>query len=749
MCGFAGVVNLDGSPQSLEIYAVLKAMGDQIAHRGPDDEQTVLSGPVGMIFRRLSIVDISGGRQPMTNEDGSLISMVNGEIFNHESIRSRLAKNHVFRSRSDSEVIPHLYEDLGLDFLQQLNGMYAIALWDTARQQLVLARDRLGIKPLYYTVANRRLIFGSEIKALLAHPDCPRELDWEAALSFNQSRYFPSRHRPTTSFFRGIEYLPGGHSLVVRAGQEKILRSRYWDLQPLGEEEYRSDTRSDAEIIDGYRECFVEAVHDCLMADTELGVFLSGGIDSVAISSIAAREHKFHTFSVLSQSTLGSSDAHSAWLAARRLGLDNHQVLFRWQDRILTPESYKKLLWLLETPLCEAEHVYKYQLHRYARATRPDLKVILLGQGSDEFNGGYSQYWLDFAGVPRQQHGWAAYMGMLGNMEQQKLFYAGNPAILAQIGQTNIVKKSFLADLAGQRLYEHPWFANADASRFVLQMYNLWHEDRTAAGNSIENRVPFLDHRLVEYTMKVPPQRYQDLFWNKRILRDAFSGDLPAELAQRPKGPFYLGPDARYTRMMMLNILTANDNALLDEAFGDGGQPHPVLETGNIRDLIRKIPPDSEYLQVKPLLVLANAALLEKMANDAGSQLRYRDETAILPSLTIDDWDTEAPRIALQLKATQSRYHVSDVLTFTDNTRLLSYQGTRTIPDQGYLLLSKGTVRQHFDAGTNDVWLEVLKRIDGVQSVGEILKATGIAESAVCKQLEDALEQKLLFRLDQ
>ena len=729
-----------------DCQSVLKAMGNQIAHRGPDDEQIVRSGPVGMIFRRLSIVDIEGGRQPMTNEDDTLISMVNGEIFNHESIRNRLKYHHVFRSRSDSEVVLPLYQELGQDFLHELNGMYAIALWDAKARQLLLARDRLGIKPLFYAVANQKLLFGSEIKALLAHPECPRDLDWEAALSFNQSRYFPSRHRSTTSFFKDIEYLPGGHTLTVRPGQKQILRSRYWDLQPLSNEEYLSDTRSDKEIINGYRDCFVEAVHDCLMADTEIGVFLSGGIDSVAISSIAAREQSFHTFSVLSQSTLGSADARSACLAAQRLALPNHQVLFRWQDRILTPESYKKLLWLLETPLCEAEHVYKYQLHRYAKATRPDLKVILLGQGSDEFNGGYSQYWLDFAGVPRQQQNWSAYMGQIAGMEQQKLLHASNPAILAQIGQKSIVKKSFLGELAGQQPYEHPWFANADASRFVLQMYNLWHEDRTAAGNGIENRVPFLDHRLVEYTMTVPPSRYQDLFWNKRILRHALSADLPAELAQRPKGPFYMGPDARFTRMMMLNILTADNNALIDEAFSHAD--HPVLETDNIRDVIKTIPPDSEYQQVKPLLVMINAALLENMANDARAQLRYRDETAILSSLSISDWDSEAAAIEAQLATAQTGYYLSDVLAFTPDTRLLAYQDAGGLPNTGFMLLSKGMVRQHFRANDIDAWLEVLKAVDGKQSIQMILQAKGIAESTISKQLREALELKLLCRLD-
>ena len=387
MCGLAGILKKNGEI-SPEIEPILRTMGNQIAYRGPDDEQIFINDSFGGVFRRLSIVDVAGGRQPLFNEDGSLMLMVNGEIYNHHDLKSRLKEPHQFRTQSDCEIILHLYEEKGEDFLSDLNGMFALVLWDKKKQRLILARDRLGIKPLYYTESNQRLLFGSEIKALLAYPDCPREFDWVEALSHQHQRMSPDNSLP--SFFKDINYLPAGSLLIADVPANNITVKRYWHLTPLSDEEYALDTRTEQEMIAGYGELLADSVKLRLMADVEVGLFLSGGIDSVSVAALASPHQKLHTFSVLSQSTFQNGDARAGHIAAKYLGMPNHQLLYSWHDNPFTPEHWKALLWLCETPLCNAEHLYKYHLHRYAKNLRPALKVILLGQGSDEFNGGYS-----------------------------------------------------------------------------------------------------------------------------------------------------------------------------------------------------------------------------------------------------------------------------------------------------------------------------------------------------------------------
>ena len=736
MCGIAGVLRFNGAEVGLDAHASLRAMGAQIAHRGPDDEQLYCDGPLGVLFRRLSIVDLPGGRQPLFNEDGTLMLVVNGEIYNYPELYASLRDRHHFRSRSDSEVILHLYEEHGLGFLDRLNGMYAIALWDRREQRLILARDRLGIKPLYYSVSGDRLIFGSEVKALLAWPDCPREADWEGALSTSMDVY---RGGPI-SYFKGIEYLPGGSVLVADPRRGTTTVRKYWDPPRPTEDELRADARSNEEIVTGYREILEDAVHINFRADVEVGVFLSGGIDSVSVSALAAQDQPFHTFSVLSLSTLTNGDAGAAHRAAQHLGLPNHQVLFRWQDRSFSPEEWKRLLWLCETPQCGAEHLYKYHLHRYARANRPGLKVMLTGQGSDELNGGYCRSWLSH--MPADEQSWAGFMDLLRTYER-KLVERSDLSFIDKRFGFPLLRTGYLASLGGRELSRHPWLYNTEYILNTLQQYNLWHEDRTAAGNSIENRVPFLDHRLVEYCLRVPPAKYEALFWEKRILRDAVSPHVPAELRERPKCPFFHGDDARYTNRMMYDLLVAEDQALVREALGEVGADHPVLDRRAIDRAIAELPGDPEYGGVEDLFLLINMALLEKMARELPMAPAAVDPPEALPEVLIEDWEAQEPQLALQLARRRADIDLDQVPVFPANTYLVREDNVaKTSPVS--LLVVDEKIKFFFDEAECGDWVQVLRRVDGKRTLREILAELQVGEADVRKFLEEALDYRVI-----
>jgi asparagine synthase (glutamine-hydrolysing) len=740
MCGFAGILKRQGRLVRQEIEATLRAMGQQITYRGPDDEQLYCDDAIGLSFHRLSIVDVQQGQQPLFNEDRSLVLVVNGEIYNHQALKSQLKSAHHFRSQSDCEIILHLYEEMGIEFLKHLNGMFALLLWDKRAKILIAARDRLGIKPLYYTISKERILFASEIKALFAYPDCPRVFDWKQALSDRLD--MPYSIGKLTSFFQGIEYLPGGSFLMADLAEDSISCQPYWQLTPLSEEAYAADQRTEEQIISGYRELLADAVKMRLMADVEVGLFLSGGIDSVSIAAFAAQELPLQTFSVLSQSTFQNGDARAGHLAARYFGLPNHQVLFSWHDIPFTPEAWKQLLWLCETPYCDAEQLYKYHLHRYAKSINNDLKVILLGQGSDEFNGGYS------VGLTKAAHpdlddseiGWAAFMATLDN-QQKELFISQGNGNLSQYART--LKKEFLASQMGQKSYRHPWFFHADRYLRSLQMYNLWHEDRTAAGNHIENRVPFLDHRLVEYTMRIPPQKYESLFWDKRILRQAMKNILPLEFAQRPKCPFFYGQDARYTHRMMYNLLMAEERALIREAFGDADGSHPVFDRKTIESFITEIPNDPEYQSVSDLLYLTNIGLLEQMAKASFTECRPPECTLVLSKMQIDDWDEEEEQIALRLSIRRQEIDLSQPVSFSPNTLLFKIDHVSP-PNRDSYISVDNTITYALDEHELADWLAVLRRIDGKRSINDILNELSLPEAKIRKQLEEALDYQLI-----
>jgi asparagine synthase (glutamine-hydrolysing) len=736
MCGFAGILNFHHPLRKEEIAPILHSMGDQIAYRGPDDEQLFCDQSIGMVFRRLSIVDLVGGVQPMSNEDDSLMLVLNGEIYNHEELKPLLKDQHHFKSRSDCEIVLHLYEEMGVDFLLHLNGMFSLALWDRRNRKLILARDRLGIKPLYYSINKERVLFGSEIKALMPYPDCPREYDWEHALSGSNHNH-AAQDFTIHSYFKGIENLPGGKYLVVDLQGQSIEEKCYWRLSPLTMEEYADDQRSDQEIIDGYREVLEDSVRLQLMADVELGLFLSGGIDSVVVALIASRYQKFHTFSVLSQSTFKNGDARAAHVAAKYLGLQNHQVQYPWHNHTFDSSYWKKLLWTCETFECGAEQLYKSELHRYAKHHRPGLKIILTGQGSDEFNGGYVNQFIDMGPeyVEDKDRNWKSFERSLSHLEKDQLLRAA-----PGLGYfSRCINKGFIASVVNQPLWNHPWFYYGNRSLRSLQMYNLWHEDRISAGNHIENRVPFLDHRLVEYTMRVPPAKYDPLFWNKNVLRSAFKDALPEELAQRPKCPFFHGPDERYTNRMMYNILISDDRALIREAFGETGTHHEVIDRSAIEKMLAFVPDDPAYGDVPDLLKLTNMALLEKMAMKAAFKKPVVfSDTAVLDSIQVSNWDAEEDAIAATLSIRRQAIDLDAKVALRPEVTFL-----KGVP-AGWFLAVDEAIKYCLDEAENKDWIEVLQQINGERSINSIVAELNMPASRIRKNLEEAMDYNII-----
>ncbi|RJX26193.1 MAG: asparagine synthase (glutamine-hydrolyzing) [Dethiobacter sp.] len=542
MCGFCGIMQEHG-PVHEELVVKMR---EKMLHRGPDEGSNFLNDRVGMGFRRLKIIDLFTGRQPMSNGDGSLWLIYNGEIYNYLSLREELIKKgHKFSSRSDSEVILHLYEDRGTECLQSLRGMFAFVLWDKKRQRLFGARDRFGIKPFYYLEGPGFLAFASEIKALAEHPFFPREVDEGALTDYLTFQYVPE---PRT-MFSGVYRLPPAHYFLKSPGKPLEIR-RYWQMQ------FKPSPEPLNYFLEGIREKLREAIRLHLASDVPRGAFLSSGVDSAIIAALARELEPISTFSV------GYAEEHFSELQEARetaafLETDHHEY-------IITPQEFLQLLprlvWHFDEPVADPAAI---SLYFVARMAREKITVVLSGEGADEVFAGYGIYREPFALAPlhnlprplRQSlHLLEKFLprGMPGKnylarsrrpLEERFLgnAYIFSPAEKKHISRLNINPSPF-------RVTDSLYRQVADLDEVTRMQYidlNTWmpgdilmKADKMTMANSLELRVPYLDHCVFEFAATLPQEYKVHGKTTKRALREAFRDILPPAAINRPKRGF-------------------------------------------------------------------------------------------------------------------------------------------------------------------------------------------------------------------
>ena len=611
MCGIAGLVHLDGRPLSDPAdRRILEGMGNAMQHRGPDDAGITIWNNLGLVFRRLSIIDIDGGAQPFHTLDGRISSITNGEIYNHRDLRTHLAKRHEFRTKSDCEVLPFLYLDRGLEMFEPVNGMYATALLDRHLNRLLLARDRLGEKPLFYSVLphSHTLVFASELKALFVHPEVPRRFDWQTMLTRVQNIDITAGERP--SGYLGVDRLPAGAMMDLSLHDGNYRIHRYWQLPD------RDDTNDQihaSECIERYRALLNDSMRLREVADVGCGLFLSGGIDSSALAALASRRQAMPTFSIRNASTL--EDAEAAARVARHLGMPNHQISFDQSAATLKPDHWRRILWSCEYADINAEQLFKYYLHAYARQRYPALKVILLGQGSDEFNGGYLSMLLD-SSPPFGDQDWLRMDEAIRREDVAHVaFTTGLVGRAGHLVRHGVIRQDFISSVLGGRDSGlSTWDRYVKLYRGNLDTH-LWHEDRTAAAHSTENRAPFLDHRLVEFLAQIPVRLHANLFTDKRILRQAMKGLLPVDIINRRKGPLFYGREQHHTFRMMHSVLSHNQGELLDQAVeGSRLTDGPIDET-RLHAMAKRVACDPNMAHFEELLAIVNMGVLAHMSS--------------------------------------------------------------------------------------------------------------------------------------
>lgn len=725
MCGLAGFASFSrdwpGDGQEL-----LDEMASLLSHRGPDATRILNHGRVGLGFTRLSIIDPEGGDQPLSDATGEVFLIANGEIYNHRQLEATLPAGTRLRTHSDCEVLVHLYQRDGLRFLDQVRGIYAVVIWDRARDRLILARDRFGIKPLYFTRNSERLLFASEIKALFADPGCPRELDWEKCLADQMMSGAPVLDPgPVATWFRDIESVPAATVMEVDLRSGQLRSHEYWRLPTPGE---GGGDASGPEIIRAYGDLLRASVAESSMSDAEVGLFLSGGIDSAAVAALVPRSLNLHTFTALNGGTLENGDGEHAHRIAGTLGLPHHQVLFG-PGRLPSPGEWKRLVWLLETPLCGPEQFYKYELHRFARATVPDLKVMLLGQASDEFNGGYTA---ELSGGGD----WHDFDANLRVMARRRALYQ-QPRLSAWWDHANLLLSDEMLLRCDTGLRD-PYATFVAWKYRHIQQYNCWHEDRTAAGNGIEARVPFLDHRIIEVTAAIPAADRMSLLWDKRLLREAMAGVLPPEILSRPKAAFYYGPGEQHVHRIFTRMLSQDGESLLEEALASA-RARDFLSPDGMRTALRMLRSDPAAGRVEFLLRLVNLGLLDQMIRQPPPAPVTWQALPVPVEVTIAGWPAERARLEAQILGREPL--TADVVpALADDVLLLHAQHDQ---DLWYLAVD-GSLEYVLSESEDPGWLGVLRLIDGERSLGQILTASGSRYQDIHTPLWEAAELGLL-----
>lgn len=578
MCGICGVRRFDGGPVEQE---VLRAMRDAMVHRGPDDEGLYLSAGVGLGHRRLSVIDLATGHQPMFNENGTVGIVFNGEIYNHLDVRAEMERlGHRYATRSDTESIIHAYEEGGTACLHRLNGIFAFAVWDARDRTLFLARDRTGMKPLYYWADAGQFIFASEIKSILEYPGIPRQLDMDGLNLYLALQYIPA---PWT-LFKGIRKLPPGCFLVCRAdGQIKI--EKYWDVA-YGDE----NDQGEEYYIEGIRERVLRAVDRQLISDVPLGAFLSGGVDSSIVVGLMSRLMNRPVDTYVVGFDLGeykfNVDREHARLVARHFGTNQHEVVISQADRIA--DVLPHLIRQMDEPISNPTAIAVYFVSRLARQT---VKVVLSGDGADELFGGYHRYVYDrmvsqyevvpaplregvmrplVLGLPFPHrvkqlvrraslgHTPARYLTwwtVFTLEDRMKLF---SPALSEQVsdGALEGLVSSHLDQVTSRHFQDK--LAYTDLKMWIADQSNTL-LDKMSMLVSLEARAPFQDYELVEFAGRIPFKykvRGQKI---KVLLKRAFQDLLPAEVVARSKHGFQ-SPGSHWLRtdlrQMVLDVLS-------------------------------------------------------------------------------------------------------------------------------------------------------------------------------------------------
>lgn len=676
-------------------------MAKQLEHRGPDETVIEHRANATLVFTRLALTAPENGRQPFFSEDGMVQVIANGEVYNHKELEKSIPGLRM-KTSSDCEILLHLYEREGERFLDRVRGMIACVVVDLRRGKILMGRDEFGIKPLFHTTEGSSLVFGSEIKTLLTHPEVKGLIDWESALSNPALSARPKLGvAQPTAWFKGIELVPAG---TIRTFD---LTHEGWTDRPIEKPNFGFDGLTNrGDFVDLFDQTLTESVTACSTADVGLGIFLSGGVDSVLVAALAAKSD-MPTFSILTEGTIASGDALNAWESAKYLGLAHHQFYLSKRD-VPSPEQWMNLVRTVESPQTGPEQYFKYSMHGLARQLYPEVKGMLLGAAADEYYGGYSKMLADGGS-------WNDFINLISMMES--------------VGNDEWTVRGVSPVRARKRTPEELYDLYLAWKTSDVKQYNLWHEDRTAAAFGTEARVPYLDAKLVALINAVPAHDREKFLHDKSLLREVAARHLPDRYAYREKVPFYHGLGFESVNIMFAKMLASNHYELVEYALQSEAS-REYIDAEAIRKLVDLTLEAPSNYRIDKILRLVNLGLLENLKPETVS---YGIHERKFPHITLDGQSEFSDVIPEELNEAAFSELSNVVVKPRSGTIMAKDEGS-----EGIFLIQDGEISFVIENEDEPIF-QFLTAADGSNDLGKICNDLDLEPSEIINAAQSLL----------
>ncbi len=721
MNAFFGLIQLEHSQSNIDKHQYFtKKVLSNFPRRFPDKKLLTLQN-----------LTVGGGFEVSEVQHQQDTVLLHGEIYNAGEVANTMGRQPADFANNAS-LIHQLIIQKGTEAIKNINGQFFIIHLDLSGGHIHLFNDQMAIRQVFYYQGKNVLVFGSEIKFVLQHPDCPKDIDWETSLR----RPHPNNIYPFKSYktwFKDILLMPEATQITVDIKNQQIKNTPYWHHTNMyGKYDYSQDTRTTEAIIEEYYHLLDDAVKIRTQGEAVSHSLLSGGLDSSAVVAMAARYKPMDTYSIVSQTTYLETTTDICHNLAKDLHFNNAQFLIPTHEICFNRDLWKRWIWRIESPENHIDSLTKTLLHYAIKRSNPNVKGILTGTGSDQLNGGLARYIIRNSGVAEES--WDSFYKLILDTENQKFISHTDYGIWYN---RELINRDYLASLKQQKVYDNYWMFYMD-SALHSELFSLcWDEIRASNYHGHETRFPFLDYRFIDFIAGIPPHFHQELFFDKQILRIPLrnKNTLPEYVLEKPKAPYNL-PEYDFRTRLYDYIL--DDINLIEEAIGNIDQHHPVINKKNLMDKIKSCKDSSNLFELDGIIQIINIGLLEKMIDKTDDDMDLESLIEAPLEVKFNENTKAFLEKKLSILPPPPPVNLEKPLIFNENCSLLYDK----IQDK-YFLAKNNELAYEIEEEYAD-WKKFLLHIDNKKSIQQLLDALSISHSTIEEYLKIALDEKIL-----
>ncbi len=652
-----------------------------------------------------------------------------GDIFNrseYEGLFGNDLKDHV----NDAALAARLIQRNGIDAVRNMNGQFLIVYCDFKTNQCSIVNDHIGIQQMIYYRHNNFILFGSEVKLIMGHPDCPKEIDWSIALKRPQPHVVLGAFKSYATWFRDLYLLPGASILGFDLTSGVSSLSNYWRLQDFLPA--KNDVRNAQQVMEEYFLLLEDAVRIRMNPTGVTHGLLSGGLDSSAICALAARHGKLQTYSIINQTTVLEETTNYCHTLSQELGCGNAQYLIPYHKLVFNADLWKRRVWRAESPVNHTDSFTKTMLHHAIQRSDNKARYILSGTGSDQLNGGLAAYVVGV--LESQEEGWRKLHAEILDVENKSLI-AREEDSLWEV--RHFVNRSFLSEAAGLTVEENSWLVCIDSALHAQAFSLLWDEQRAASAHGHVTCYPFLDYRIAEFIAAVPLHLHQELFLDKQILREPCKKLLPDYIVNKPKMPYNL-PEYDIRAELYESLTQDGPDSLFTAAFGDIHLPHPVIDKHHLFKRIQAMREKPEIMEWLRIMHIINIGLLEQLAGKQESDMQYEADMGVPVEVNFKNMESAQLLLKRELDILTEDQLLDKPVQFGENCSLLI--DTKT---QGYFLSKRNHLLYELDDEAAE-WKQFLMKIDQQKSARDIVDELDIAYEKIEEFFMLAIKEQIL-----